>query len=1066
MGAVVDDEAADFLGAVHNETTAWHRCVYVNGTPITMKVDTGADVTAISESAYNSALHRTPQLAASRRILKGPDGRPLDVVGCFNTTLSIHSPSDRSSRHTVYVVRGLHSPLLGRPAITALRVLSEIAAVGTSCHSVSYVTDKFPTLFNGLGELKGSPYTIRLRENATPFSLSTPRRVPLPLQPAVDAELQRMVDTGVIRSVDQPTDWCSGMVVVPKPDGRVRVCTDFTRLNQSVRRERHMLPSIEHLLADVQGATYFSKLDANSGFHQVPLDSESQLLTTFITPSGRYCYNRLPFGISSAPEHFQKRMASLLNGCKGVICMMDDILVFGSTPEEHNERLDAILDRLATAGITLNRGKCVFGQTQVRFCGYVLDATGISPDPSKVSALVNMPPCENVSDVRRFLGMANQLGRFSPNLATLSQPLRDLLVKSNAWTWGQPQQHAFDKIKADLSGPTVLALYSPNRETCVSADASSFGLGAVLTQLQETGEWRPIAYQSRSMTPTEQRYSQIEKEALAATWACERFSHYLLGLTFRLETDHKPLVPLLSTKPLDQLPPRVVRFRLRLMRYSYTISHVPGKQLIVADALSRAPVSTSSADDLTLQAEVDAFLANTTDSLPASDERLAEIAAAQREDSICSAIVRYCKDGWPSYSTLHSPLKPYWNSRSEYSVTHDGLLLCSQRIVIPATLRLDILSRLHAGHQGIAKCRHRATQSVWWPGLSAELQNFITSCPTCARHRKNPAEPLLSTPIPTLPWQKVAADFLQLNNKTYLLVVDYFSKYIEATQLHTTTSTQTIRFLRDIFARHGIPEEFVSDNGPQFASDEFASFAREIQMRHVTSSPLYPQSNGMAERAVQTLKRLLRSTPQLSDALLSYRSTPLEHGFSPAELLFSRVIRSTIPTTIEQRKPRIPDPTEVRNRLSDLQRRQQRNFAERHDPVALPPLQPGASVYLPDRSESGQVVSSPATRSYVVSTPSGEFRRNRRHITNLPASVELHSDPVHPAPTPDAAQPAERAPSPTTAETGNKAILQPPLSPSLKQSAPTVGDEWESRANDQTVTRRAAAVELYVHRKD
>ena len=483
--------------------------------------------------------------------------------------------------------------------------------------------------------------------------------------------------------------------------------------------------------------------------------------------------------------------------------------------------------------------------------------------------------------------------------------------------------------------------------------------------------------------------------------------------------------------------------------------------VVVADALSRVPVSTSSADDLILQAELDAFLANTTDSLPASDERLAEIAAGQRGDSICSAIVRYCKDGWPSYSTLHSPLKPYWNSRSEYSVTHDGLLLCSQRIVIPATLRLDILSRLHAGHQGIAKCRHRATQSVWWPGLSAELQNFITSCPTCARHRKNPAEPLLSTPIPTLPWQKVAADFLQLNNKTYLLVVKYFSKYIEATQLHTATSTQTIRFLRDIFARHGIPEEFVSDNGPQFASDEFASFARELQMRHVTSSPHYPPSNGMAERAVRTLERLLRSTPQLSHALLSYRSIPLAHGFSPAELLFSRVIRSTIPTTIEQRKLRIPDLTEVRNRLSDLQRRQQRNFAERHDPFALPPLQPGASVYLPVRSESGHVVSSPATRSYVVSTLSGEFRRNRRHITHVTASVEQHSGLAHPAPAPDTAQPAERAPSPTTAETGDKALLQPPLSPLLKQSTPTVGDEWESRksrANDQTVTRRGRVV--------
>ena len=579
-----DDEA--FLGAIDSEK-AWETRVFLAGVPLTMKIDTGADVTAISDTVYTSTLHSSPPLSRGTRLLRGPDGRTLDVAGSFNTSLSLTSSGDSSSRHTVYVVRGLKVPLLGRPAITALHVLQTLGTVDaptSQCYNESYVVDNFPQLLSGLGELKGEPYKIRLRDDAVPFSLSTPRRVSLPLRDAVSTELQRMVDQDVIRKVDEPTDWCAGMVVVPKPDGRVRLCGDFTNLNLSVRRERHLLPSIEHLLADVHGAKYFTKLDANSGFHQIPLDRSSQLLTTFITPAGRYCYKRLPFGISSAPEHFQKRMTAILDGCPGLILMMDDILIFGATPEEHNERLTTVLRRLAKAGVTLNRAKCIFGETQVRFCGYLLDATGIRPDPAKISALVDMPPCKNVSDVRRFLGMANQLGRFSPSLATLSQPLRELLVKGNAWLWDTAHQTAFENIKADLSSATVLAMYSPSSDTCVAADASSFGLGAVITQLQPNGEWRPIAFQSRSMTPTEQRYSQIEKEALAATWACERFSHYLVGLPFRLETDHKPLVPLLSTKRLDELPPRIIRFRLRLMRYSFTIHHVPGKDLVTADA--------------------------------------------------------------------------------------------------------------------------------------------------------------------------------------------------------------------------------------------------------------------------------------------------------------------------------------------------------------------------------------------------------------------------------------------------------------------------------------------------
>ena len=326
------------------------------------------------------------------------------------------------------------------------------------------VISDYPQLFTGLGEMHGTPHHIHLADNATPYSLCTPRRVPVLLIAKVDATLGKMESQGVIRRIDEPTEWCAGMVVVPKSNGDVRVCGDFTKLNHSIQRERHILPSVEHLLANIGNATVFSKLDANSGFHQIPLDEASQRLTAFITPSGRYCYRRLPFGISSAPEFFQKRMSTILDGLPGVICLVDDILVFGACQEEHDQRLQAVLQRLASAGLTLNGEKCLFSVSQLCFCGYLMGKDGIRPDPAKVTVLTEMPACKDVHEVRHFLGLANQLGRFSPNLPSLSQPLRGLLVKRNSWCWIASHQTAFDRIKAELSSQPVLALYSPNYE--------------------------------------------------------------------------------------------------------------------------------------------------------------------------------------------------------------------------------------------------------------------------------------------------------------------------------------------------------------------------------------------------------------------------------------------------------------------------------------------------------------------------------------------------------------------------------------------------------------------------
>ena len=235
----------------------------------------------------------------------------------------------------------------------------------------------------------------------------------------------------------------------------------------------------------------------------------------------------------------------------------------------------------------------------------------------------------SVGEIRRFLGTVNQMSKFAPNLADVTKPLRDLLVQGNQWVWGEPQQKAFQQVKEMLTTSPVLALFDPEFDTIVSADASSYGLGATLLQRQPEGELKPVAYISRSMTPTEQKYAQIEKEVLELTWACERFSDYLIGLDFHIQTDHKPLVPLFSTKALEQLPLRVQRFRLRMMRYRFTISHVPGKNLIVADMLSRAPTSTLTSADQQFHHEGNAFIDTVIQGLPASDQQLETIKTEQ-----------------------------------------------------------------------------------------------------------------------------------------------------------------------------------------------------------------------------------------------------------------------------------------------------------------------------------------------------------------------------------------------------------------------------------------------------
>jgi len=272
--------------------------------------------------------------------------------------------------------------------------------------------------------------------------------------------------------------------------------------------------------------------------------------------------------------------------------------------------------------------------------------------------------------------------------------------------------------------------------------------------------WRPVAYASRALSETERRYAKIEKETLAVTWACTKFSDYLLSSKFLIETDHKLLVPLLNTKHLDCLPPRILHFRLRLAKYDYSVVHIPGKLLYVADAFSWVPTSpvTPMEDDL-LQDDAELLVSTVISSLPASKQRLGVFVSGQKSDLTLSRVRWYCQHGWPGKHEVEPMVKPYWEARCSLTLC-DDLLLFNNRIVIPHALQKEAIDKIHDGHQGIERCRMRAKSAVWWPGLSKQLAQRVQQCPTCIPNSSVRQAPLMVSSLPEYPWQVVGTDSL------------------------------------------------------------------------------------------------------------------------------------------------------------------------------------------------------------------------------------------------------------------------------------------------------------------
>ena len=924
-----DDEVNSFIVFTiddNNKGTTFP--VIINNTTVPILIDSGSSINLIDEETYSKIIPKLTLTPSKSKIFAYQAQTPLKLLGEFNTVIQA---GEQYTNVSITVIQGKGKSILSKTTaekLDLLRVgppLSKPINHLDETQTVDTILAKHKEIFEGHGLLKNTEIKLHIDPEATP--IATPlRRIPWHTRQKVSAELKRLQQLDIIEKYNGPTTWLNPYVVVPrKSSDQIRLCLDMRKANEAITRERHVIPKFDEILPELHNATVFSKIDLREGYHQLLLHPDSRDITTFATHEGIFRYKRLIFGINSAFEIFQKKIELVITDCPGAKNISDDILIWGSTQEEHDKNLTTVLQRLLEHGLRLNREKCIFSVYKLIFAGHLLTANGIKPDQAKTDAILHIKPPTNVTEVRSFLGLVNFCNRFIKDFATISEPIRRLTRKKQPFIWKLEQQTAFDKLKQALQDPQIMAYYNPNAKIKLIVDASPFGLGGILSQRQPDGEFKVVSYGSRALTDVESRYSQTEREALAVHWALEHFHYYIFDTHVMVISDHKPLETLLS--PRSSPPPRIQRWLLKMQAYDYTIVYEPGYKN-AADMLSRNPKQQST---YSLDTDTTHYVNMVTAHATPVSVNLDQISKETAKDHILPIIITSLRTGkWNK--TAH---RRYYSTRFNLSVTDTGILLKNHRIVIPTSLRQSLLHIAHRQHLGQNRTKEILREKVWWPGMSTEVETLVKSCPTCQIVTPTKRiEPLQPTEMPSEPWQTIGADLKgPLPSGEHILVLlDYKTRFpITFIMKRGITSSEIIRKISKSLSLFGYPDTIITDNGSQFISHEFTNFLNQHRIKHRTVSPYWPQANGEVERFNRTLTKILQCATteqkdwrkELQKFLLSYRTTPHPAtGKSPADMMFQHKPQNDIPSY--KQTPAKKSPSEYATKMkihTDTQRK-------------------------------------------------------------------------------------------------------------------------------------------------
>ncbi len=767
----------------------------------------------------------------------------------------------------------------------------------TEKQKLQQLLQKYNSLFaKGLNELGATSVVHHKIETgqATPIK-QLPRRLPNVLKPVVEQQVNEMLDNGIVRPSKSP--WASPIVLVRKKDGSWRFCVDFRKVNDVTIKDAYPLPQINDLIDSLAGQNYFSTLDLASGYWQVELDESSKEKTAFVIPGGNLLeFNRMPFGLANAVPTFQRLMARVLEGLQPKKCLvyLDDVLVVGKNLDEHCKNLEEVFEAIRQAGLRLKPTKCYFAKQEVNFLGFTISDKGLSPDPSKITAIKDFPRPRDLTELRRFLGMASYYRRFIAGFTEIVSPLNKLTQKNMKFVWDTQCEKAFNDLKEQLISSPVLAFPHENGEFVLYTDASDIGVGAVLAQKCEQGDEKVISFASKAFSSAEKNWTTTEKEAFAVVWALQYFHPYIYGTKVTIFTDHQALAWL---RKIKQPNGKLARWILKLEQYDYTIVHKPGSMMQHADALSRAPVqgikiSYFSRDELEASQDLDSDILIVKDWLRKNQKP----DKLQQDDSDC------LRSFYRVFDTL----------------CFDGNLLCKKwidntgvekiQIVIPQFLTSKILKEVHEsiGHFGVHKTFDMIQRRFYWPAFHKAVEDYCSSCELCAKNKiiPTPRRPMKPIEVKSQPFYMVGVDIIgplkttRQGNRYILSVIDYYTKYAEAEPLPNQEAATVVKVLEQIFSRHGMPTVLLTDQGRNFESHLFKSMCQLFGINKRRTTPYHPQSDGLCERFNGILKLLLRMKVNkdqdnwdilLPSALLAYRISKQEStGVSPFEMLYGR----------------------------------------------------------------------------------------------------------------------------------------------------------------------------------